>query len=123
MGEPDYDANYECAGAKFRLYNETDHPVVVDGKERNFQAVDNLGRSWDLYMLTSSSKGCGPLSFIFPDHVKESIPPGGDLKHYSRGVFIAFKGYLTDRNVEYVDFIIDGLSSFAGATWRVPVYH
>jgi hypothetical protein len=126
MSDYFYDVEQECIGMWFRIKNEGGHEIIVSGKARNFKAVDNLGRSWSLRKLSPSIYDkCDPT--VNEDELTFSLAPNEELTTSQfftiRGFIVGFTGYLTDRQVEYVDISVDDLSQITNARWRIPVHH
>lgn len=121
-----FNAEDKCVVVYFDLKNESDHPIILSGKARNFTTIDNLGQSWRLVQLGwNTFDSCS--GDINEDWITSTISPGERLYHgcggSCYGFEVTFAGNITDPNVEYVDVIVEDFSQITEAAWRIPIYH
>lgn len=115
--QPDWGFCY--VSLRFFVENKTPFDRTITVKESQFTITDNLGRNNIPHSISSYTYPCPPPN---GEPFSELVISGGRFPKTGYW-YVGVSADITNTSLDYLIVTVNGLSSFNGATWKIPIYH
>jgi hypothetical protein len=117
QAQPDWSFCY--VSLRFYLENNSAVDRMITVEESQFTITDNLGRTNLPHSISSYTYPCPPPN---GDPFSQLVKPGGRFPRVGYW-YVGVSVDVTNTSLDYLLVTVDDLSSFKGATWKIPIYH